>query len=114
MSEVSESIMRGLEEALEYAKGNLKCRSFKVNFEPVPEYAPEDIKRIRTASRMTQAAFAGFLGVTAKAVEAWECGRNKPNGPARRLMSVADKDPAFPERYYSVKTREGHRPSIDH
>jgi hypothetical protein len=45
MSEVSESITRGLEEALEYAKGNLKCRSFVVKFEPIPEYAPEDIKR---------------------------------------------------------------------
>jgi hypothetical protein len=42
MSEVSESITRGLEEALEYAKGNLKCRSFVVKFEPLPEYAPED------------------------------------------------------------------------
>ena len=108
MSEVSESIMRGLQEALEHAKGNLKCKSFKVNFEPVPEYAPEDIKRIRSKSHMTQAGFAGFLGVTAKAVEAWECGRNKPNGPARRLMSVADKDPEFPSKYYSVTEKYGY------
>jgi len=60
-------------------------------FEPVPEYTPEEIKRIRAKSNMTQAGFANYLGVTVKAVEAWECGRNKPNGAARRLMSVAVK-----------------------
>jgi len=102
MSMVSESITRGLQEALEHAKGNLKLKSFKVSFEPVPSYEPEDIKRIRATSNMTQAGFAQFLGVTIKAVEAWECGRNKPNGPARRLMSVAETDPTFPAKYYSV------------
>jgi putative transcriptional regulator len=108
MSEYYESLRRGLEEALEYTKGNLECRSFKVRFEPVPEYAPEDIKRIRTKAQMTQTGFAGFLGVTAKAVEAWENGRNKPGGPARRLMSVADTDPEFPAKYYAVTERYGY------
>ena len=100
MSEVSESIMRGLQEALEYTKGNIQCRSIKVNYEPVPDYLPEDIKRIRSNAEMTQVGFAYFLGVTTKAVEAWENGRNKPNGSARRLISVVEKDPAFPAQYY--------------
>ena len=108
MSEYYESLKHSLEQAIEYAKGNLKCRSFKVKFEPIPEYAPEDIKRIRTNSRMTQAGFAEFLGVSSKAVEAWENGRNKPNGSARRLMSVADTDPAFPKKYYSVTENYGY------
>lgn len=106
MSEVSDSIMRGLQEALEHAKGNLKLKSFRVNFEPIPDYKPEDIKRIRTSSSLTQVGFAMFLGVTPKAVEAWERGRNKPNGSARRLMSVAEKDPTFPAKYYSVKENQ--------
>jgi putative transcriptional regulator len=104
MSEYFESIKRGLEEAIEYSRGNLKAKSFKVHFEPVPEYAPADIKRIRVASGMTQIGFAEFLGVTKKAVEAWESGSNKPNGSARRLMSVAERDPAFPMKYYSIDT----------
>ena len=108
MSKISDSITRGLNEALEHAKGNLKLKSFKVKFEPVPNYMPEDIKRIRVNINMTQAGFAQFLGVTVKAVEAWECGRNKPNGPARRLMSVAEDDPAFPARYYSVTEKYGY------
>ncbi len=108
MSKYYESLKRGLEEALEYSKGNLKCRSIKVNFEAVPEYAPDDIKRIRTKSHLTQAGFASFLGVTPKAVEAWENGRNKPNGPARRLMSMAEGNPEFPAKYYSVSERYGY------
>ena len=100
MSDVSKSIMQGLQEALEYTKGNLECRTIKVKYEPVPEYKPDDIKRIRTNANMTQMGFAHFLGVTVKAVEAWEYGRNKPNGSARRLMSVVEKDPKFPSQYY--------------
>ncbi|MCL1807327.1 MAG: helix-turn-helix domain-containing protein [Oscillospiraceae bacterium] len=109
MGEYYDSLKRGLEEALEYTKGNVKLRSFRVKFEPVPEYAPEDIKRIRTDSRMTQAAFAGYLGVTTKAVEAWERGRNKPTGPARRLMSMAAENPEVPTKYYSVTESYGFR-----
>jgi putative transcriptional regulator len=108
MSEVSESIMRGLEEALEYTRGARKCRTMKITFEPLPEYAAADIRRIRTGANMTQLGFAEFLGVSAKAVEAWENGRNKPNGSARRLMSVAESDPSFPSKYYAVTEKYGY------
>jgi putative transcriptional regulator len=99
MNEYYESVRRGLEEALEYAKGNLECRTFRAVSDPAPEYAPEDIRRIRAASGMTQRGFAQFLGVSAKAVEAWERGRNRPSGPARRLISVVEQSPEFPARY---------------
>jgi putative transcriptional regulator len=108
MSEYFDSLKRGLEEAVAYANGDIKARTFRVKFEPVPEYAPEDIKRIRTTAKMTQFGFAEFLGVSSKAVESWECGRNKPNGSARRLMSAAEADPAFPARYYSVTAKTGY------
>ena len=108
MSDYYESLKRGLEEAIAYKKGNLKARSFRVKFEPLPNYLPEDIKRIRTKSNMTQTGFAEFLGVTPKAVEAWERGTNRPNGPARRLMSVAEQDPSFPAQYYSIAEQSGY------
>ena len=37
---------------------------------------------------MTQSVFADYLGVSQKTVEAWECGRTHPTGPANRLMGV--------------------------
>ncbi|MCL1866640.1 MAG: helix-turn-helix domain-containing protein [Oscillospiraceae bacterium] len=106
MNDYFESLKRSLEEAVEYSKGNLKCRTHKIKFEPVPEYTPDDIKRIRINSKLTQIGFADFLGVSAKAVEAWENGRNKPNGSARRLMSVADKNPDSLNCFFEIRSNQ--------
>ena len=35
---------------------------------------------------MTQSAFANYMGVSSKTVEAWEKGTNHPTGPACRLI----------------------------
>ena len=40
---------------------------------------------------MTQAAFASYLGVSVKTVEAWELGRTHPTGPAFRLINILDE-----------------------
>lgn len=48
---------------------------------------------------MTQVMFAEFLGVSKKAVEAWECGRNNPNGSVCRLLSMLERNPELPEMY---------------
>ena len=45
---------------------------------------------------MSQKVFAGYLGVSEKAVEAWEAGRNRPEGAACRLLAMTHDDPAFP------------------
>ena len=37
---------------------------------------------------MSQKAFAGYLGVSPKTVEAWEAGTNQPSGAASRLLSM--------------------------
>lgn len=37
---------------------------------------------------MTQAVFADYMGVSSKTVEAWECGRTHPTGPANRLLDI--------------------------
>lgn len=99
MSEVSEGIMRGLQEAVEYSKGNLKARKLKHTFVAVRTYTAKEIKEIRSNLGMTQDMFAGIIGVSKKTVEAWESGRNTPNGAARRLISIMQMDPEFPQRY---------------
>ena len=48
----------------------------------------EEIRKIRIDSGMTQAAFAQFMGISPKTVEAWECGRIHPTGPAYRLLNL--------------------------
>lgn len=47
---------------------------------------------------MTQVVFAKYMGVSVKTVEAWESGRNHPDGAASRLLSITQKDPSFPVR----------------
>ncbi|MGI6030563.1 MAG: helix-turn-helix domain-containing protein [Eubacteriales bacterium] len=66
---------------------------------PLKDFDAADIKRIRNSIGATQVAFAGILGVSKKAVEAWESGRNKPDGPSRRLIAVIEEDPFFPSKY---------------
>lgn len=36
------------------------------------------------------------MGVSIKTVEAWEAGRNHPDGAACRLLYLTQKDPSFP------------------
>jgi len=104
MSKVSEGIMRGLQEAVEYSKGNLQVRKIKRTFNPVREsFSAEEIKDIRNSLGMTQGVFAGVIGVSQKTVESWEAGRYTPDGAARRLISILQTDPDFPRKYNIMK-----------
>lgn len=68
------------------------------DFVPVREYGASEIRAIRNSLGMTQAVFALFMGVSNKTVEAWESGRNMPDGPARRLLALAQEDPKITEK----------------
>lgn len=46
---------------------------------------------------------AEFFGVSIKTVEAWEAERNRPEGPARRLMSLLQADPLLGQRAQIIK-----------
>lgn len=62
--------------------------------EPQP-LTPGEIKALRTGANLTQAGLASTLGVTAKAVEAWESGRNSPSGAASKLLRLIRANPAL-------------------
>ena len=91
MSEQFESIKRGLEQIIAFENGDtsVKCRVRTVTIpdvEPIVEYSKEKIKELRQKNNFTQKTFADVLGVTPKAVEAWEAGKRKPSGTANRLF----------------------------
>lgn len=52
---------------------------------------PDDVKRIREKSHMSQATFAKALNVTVGMVSKWERGEKKPTGSALKLLTLADK-----------------------
>ena len=102
---VYNSITKGLKEAIEYEKGTLKARSTKISIEPLVNFNKAEIKAIRNNAKMTQVVFAKFLGVSPKTVEAWEAGRNMPDGPARRILSMLKQDPYIPEKYRFIERK---------
>ena len=96
-----ESIMTGLHEALEYSKGNLPdVNKRKVSITPVPKYNASKIRKIRKSLNLTQLIFAEVLGVSLKTVEAWESGRNNPNGPASRFLQMLEMDSKLLENHH--------------
>ena len=94
---VFDEIRIGLNEAIEYEKGNIKANTKTISITPIEEFTANEIKEIRKNTGMTQVLFAKFLGVSLKTVEAWEAGRNHPNGTACRLLSITKRDPLFPK-----------------
>lgn len=100
---VYKSITKGLNEAIEYENGRIKARTAKVRVEPLVKFDKAEIKEIRNNTKMTQVVFAKFLGVSPKTVEAWEAGRNMPDGPARRILSMLKQDPNLPVKYKIIE-----------
>lgn len=94
---VFDEIKAGLNEAIEYEKGNLKASTRTLSITPIEEFTASEIKDIRKNAGMTQVLFAKYLGVSLKTVEAWEAGRNQPSGTACRLLSITKRDPQFPK-----------------
>jgi len=42
---------------------------------------------------MSQAEFAGLLGVSVRTLQEWEQGRRQPSGAAKTLISIAERRP---------------------
>lgn len=96
MGRMYEGIMEGLQEALDFEKGKLKgVKTHKVTILPIEDFTPSEIRDIRINSNMTQQTFAACIGVTKKAVEAWEGGRSRPDGAARRTLGLMRNNPDF-------------------
>ena len=88
MSSLFDDLQQGLQEAIQYAKGDGPAKKTVYEIMPVTVYNNEQIRRIRMDAKMTQRTFADYLGVSVKTVEAWERGRSNPTGPALRLLAL--------------------------
>lgn len=95
---VFDQIKAGLEEAIAYEQGTLEAKTTKLTVIPVDCYDAAEIKKIRKSTGFTQVLFAQFMGVSVKTVEAWESGRNHPEGAACRLLALTKGDPKFPSK----------------
>lgn len=84
-------IMQGLSEASEFARGN-RVRGFSVHIPP-----ELDIASIRKRTGLSQPNFAEGIGVRVSTLRNWEQGRRVPDGPARVLLAMLDRNPSIVE-----------------
>lgn len=104
MDSVYRSIMVGLTEAVEDAKNKEKKLNRRVvSVIPVKQYQAIEVQQIRKSTGMSQKAFASYMGISAKTVEAWEAGINHPSGVASRLLSMMEMDSKLTEEFPFVK-----------
>jgi len=85
---VAKSILRGLEEAVAFAAGDVDQRKYRVH---VPRRI--DVRAIRTKLGMTQQEFAGEFGFSVNTLRHWEQGKRQPEGPTRAYLLVIDRAP---------------------
>ena len=100
MSKIGRELIESMQELLDYSESKIDLRTTKFTISPVCDsISVEDIKETRKMLGMSQGVFAVVLGVSKKTVESWEAGRYNPDGAARRLITIMQSDPKFPEKY---------------
>ena len=79
-------IARGLREAIAHVKGE--------GTGAVVHFAEDgDVSAVREKTDLSQEEFARTFGVSLGTLRNWEQGRRVPDGPARVLLTLIDRDP---------------------
>ena len=83
------SVARGRDIGREILDGLRELKRKKVGrVRPLPA-----ISDIRIRAGLSQAEFAGLLGVSVRTLQEWEQGRRAPSSAARTLLLIAMKNP---------------------
>lgn len=81
-----------LEQVTLHSQGKRELKTTKV----VPPLV--DVKSIRAKTGLSQKIFAESYGFSPAAIRNWEQGVRVPEGPARLLLTLIDKDPKHIKR----------------
>jgi len=90
MSTAFDKIMNGIRDAGDYLDG--KRDSFAVHEVKVSR---PDVVTIRNKTGLSQPAFAKCIDVSLNTLKNWEMGRQHPEGPARILLALIEKQPSI-------------------
>lgn len=86
MSKAFDEIREALEEAIAHTRG--EETGVKVR-----QIARVDVAEIRTRLGMSQAQFADMFGFSRGTLQGWEQHRREPDGPAKVLLRVIEREP---------------------
>ena len=89
-----EKLTAGLKQGVEHARGERELRE-TVFPSPPPAVSAERVKAVRESVSLSQAKFAGVLGVRPKTVQSWEQGVRPPAPVACRMIEVLEQHPAM-------------------
>jgi len=97
MSAAGEQILGSIRRTREVLRG-------EVDGAYVTVHTPEsvDVKAIRERLGMSQSKFAKSFGLEVATVRSWEHGRRRPEGAARVLLRVIDREPEAVQRALTV------------
>ena len=84
--DIGQEILEGIREIKAHKAGKVDLRTRALK-DPSP---PQSIRR---SLNLSQAAFAGLMGVSLRTVQDWEQGRRQPSGPAKSLLRIAEQHP---------------------
>lgn len=79
-------ILEGIREFKAFKEGKVKLVMRKLS-------NPSHPKTIRNKLNLSQAAFAGLMGVSVRTLQDWEQDRREPSGPAKSLLRIAEQHP---------------------
>jgi putative transcriptional regulator len=96
MSAAGEKILGSIREARAVLRGEIEG-------ELVVHVPPDfDVKVLRRKLGMSRSKFAASFGFGLDAVQSWEQGRRRPEGPARILLKVIEREPEAVRRALSA------------
>ena len=84
--DIGQEILNGIQEIKAHKSGRLALRTRELSEPSMP-------REIRKRLGLSQAAFAGLMGVSVRTVQEWEQGKRKPSGPAKSLLRIAEQHP---------------------
>src|SRR5438067_4921167 len=87
-STVGASIIRGLDQAIAWTKG--ENEDVRVTLVQAPEV---DVREVRMKMGLSQAQFATKFGFAPATLRNWEQGRSRPDAPTRVLLAVIASHP---------------------
>jgi putative transcriptional regulator len=88
MSKMGKRLLAAAKEARAIARGEADPKTYRVH---VP--AEIDVQRIRKKLGLSQNEFASRFGIAPGTLRDWEQERKRPEGPARVLLMVIDREP---------------------
>lgn len=93
MTTLADDIEQGLKSAIAYVQGERE--GVREHVVQVPQV---DVKSLRQRLGMTQQEFARKFLFSVRSLQNWEQGRRSPEGPARILLTVIERDPEAVQR----------------